>query len=87
MTKKKTKFKNLIYDQFFIFLKNILSKKNIKYSFGWEDIYFKRNPDVAYDKPIKTFSNAYDMFSSTVQNKIKTKYLLNPSITKGTRKS
>ena len=78
---KKTKFKNLINDQFFIFLKNILS------NFGWEDIYFKRSPDVAYDKPIKTFSNAYDMFSSTVQNKIKTKYLLNPSITKGIRKS
>ena len=78
---KKTKFTNLIYNQFFIFLKNILS------NFGWEDIYFKRNPDVAYDKPIKTFSNTYDMFPPAIQNKIKTKYLLNLWINKGIRKS
>ena len=51
---EETTFKPKINDQ------SILTFKNILCNCNWEALYFENHPDIAYNKFLNIFSEAYD---------------------------
>ena len=67
--------------------KKLKEFKNTLYNVDWSSVLTIKNPNTAYDEFLKDFLSHHDIFFPKKKNKVKTKNLANPWITKEIIKS